>query len=179
MAYVIPPELGPLRLALVQRVPELEWRPRRDGDGLEHRHGDLCVHVRGDLHAATLEVVFWLGLHSESFTLTLDELRSVLGKRLPNLIRLEPVAFKPAHAEAWRRFREAGLLWWVNRGLHLFGWAIVLAFDEDSGEVVAAYPERVIYRGFSEASEQRGFEKLTYYLKREAPHLAMDLEEDA
>jgi len=41
----------------------------------------------------------------------------------------------------WESFRDSGMLWWVNRIIHTFGWMIVL-YEEDDGEVVAASPKR-------------------------------------
>jgi hypothetical protein len=67
----------------------------------------------------------------------------------------------------WGEFRQTGLLWWVNRGLHLFGWAIVLIVEDDGGEVTEAYPARVSFRGFSGQEEAEGFTKLTAYLKEQ------------
>lgn len=52
--------------------------------------------------------------------------------------------------KSWQEFRATGMLWWVNRALHLFGWAIVVEVD-DAGEVADAYPARVKFRGFGEA----------------------------
>jgi hypothetical protein len=66
--------------------------------------------------------------------------------------------------ETWRTFRQTGLLWWVNRGLHLFGWAIVLQIEDD-GEATEAFPARVSFRGFSSQDEAEGFTKLTEHLK--------------
>jgi len=70
----------------------------------------------------------------------------------------------------WQEFRESGLLWWVNRILHTFGWAIVVDFDKydketDCGEVKEVYPARVKFRGFDESSETEGFKKVSKYLK--------------
>lgn len=62
----------------------------------------------------------------------------------------------------WKEFKDSKLLWWVNRSLHLFGWAIVL--EEDNGKITNAYPARVDYRGFSETSEEEGFQTLTNHL---------------
>ena len=31
----------------------------------------------------------------------------------------------------WKEFLDNGLLWWINRGLHLFGWAIVVVEEAD------------------------------------------------
>jgi len=74
----------------------------------------------------------------------------------------------------WGAFREAGLLWWINRGLHLFGWAIVVDVDED-GEVTDCYPARCGFRGFSEESETRGFAKLTAHLEENLERMKEDL----
>lgn len=76
--------------------------------------------------------------------------------------------------KTWREFKDSKLLWWVNRSLHLFGWAIVLVQEED-GTISDCYPARVSFRGFSEESEQRGFEGLTRYLVEEIQmgHLAL------
>jgi hypothetical protein len=43
--------------------------------------------------------------------------------------------------KGWEAFRDAGLLWWVNRILHTFGWAIVIAEEEEDGTVFFAWPE--------------------------------------
>lgn len=48
----------------------------------------------------------------------------------------------------WEQFQDAGLLWWVNRILHLFGWSII--FKQDGGELIEVYPVRTSYRGFGE-----------------------------
>ena len=70
----------------------------------------------------------------------------------------------------WQEFREAGLLWWVNRALHLFGWAIVVTVD-DNNEVTSALPMKVPYRGFEVGSEERGFKRLTQHLADNMPVL--------
>ncbi len=72
--------------------------------------------------------------------------------------------------KTWDEFQKAGLLWWVNRGLHLFGWAIVLELDED-GDVAGCYPARVPYRGFVRADEEWGFRALSEYLEENAAEL--------
>ena len=65
--------------------------------------------------------------------------------------------------KTWDEFSKTGLLWWINRTLHLFGWAIV--FQHDNNKIVEVYPAKVNYRGFSEGSETVGFTRLTNYLK--------------
>jgi hypothetical protein len=75
--------------------------------------------------------------------------------------------------KTWAEFRSSGLLWWVNRTLHLLGWAIVVEVD-NAGQVTAAYPARVRFRGFDSKSEIEGFKTLSEYMGR---HHAELLEE--
>jgi hypothetical protein len=65
--------------------------------------------------------------------------------------------------KSWEEFRASGLLWWINRTLHLFGWAIVVGIESD-GEVFEVYPARVRFRGFDTDSEIKGFIALTDHL---------------
>ena len=74
----------------------------------------------------------------------------------------------------WSAFRSSGLLWWVNRTLHLFGWAIVVELDS-SGEVAAAYPARCRYRGFGEEQESDGFKALTGHIRESIPNMEKDV----
>jgi hypothetical protein len=78
--------------------------------------------------------------------------------------------------KTWKEFREIGLLWWANRILHLFGWAIVVV-QEDDGTISDAYPARVKFRGFGEESETRGFKRLSGYLKDHATILEEEAQE--
>jgi hypothetical protein len=64
----------------------------------------------------------------------------------------------------WQEFSAAGLLWWANRILHLFGWAIVLQVESD-GTISDVYPARCTFRGFVEETEHENFKKLSAYLK--------------
>lgn len=80
------------------------------------------------------------------------------------------------HRNTWRNFHETGLLWWVNRTLHLFGWAIVLVQEKD-GSILDAYPARVSWRGFSEKDEEDGFRKVSGYLRANAEMLEKEVEE--
>jgi hypothetical protein len=76
--------------------------------------------------------------------------------------------------KTWKEFRECKLLWWVNRSLHLFGWAIVIVQEED-GTISDCYPARVQYRGFSEDAEDEGFTVLTQHLAADAETLVADV----
>lgn len=71
----------------------------------------------------------------------------------------------------WEEFRQAGLLWWVNRGLHLFGWVIVFDVEDDATVVTEVYPARVPYRGFSRGDEEWGFKALTLHIGKNVHEL--------
>lgn len=68
--------------------------------------------------------------------------------------------------KSWEEFQEAGLIWFINRMLHLFGWAIVLKLNES--KIVEVYPARCKFRGFCKDVEERGFKNLTNYLAENA-----------
>lgn len=78
--------------------------------------------------------------------------------------------------KTWEEFQSAGFLWWVNRTLHLFGWAIVLEINEDK-KVVDVYPARVKFRGFSQDVESTCFINLTEQLAKEIPELVIEVKE--
>ena len=64
--------------------------------------------------------------------------------------------------KTWEEFRSVGLLWWINRQLHLFGWGIVV---ELQGNVIqSVFPARVSFRGFNSELESANFVKLADYL---------------
>lgn len=79
---------------------------------------------------------------------------------------------------SWREFRESGLLWWVNRGLHLFGWAIVYDFEkgaDTNAEPASVYVARTKFRGFGKEADADGFKKLTGYMQDHAEELLHEL----
>ena len=78
--------------------------------------------------------------------------------------------------KTWEEFSEAGLLWWINMILHTFGWAIVVSKDID-GNVLGAFPARVKYRGFECESNDRGYFKVTNYLKNNVNELIKECEQ--
>jgi hypothetical protein len=75
---------------------------------------------------------------------------------------------------SWKEFQDAGLIWWCNRVLHLFGWAIVLEVEND-GSISNAYPARCAFRGFDSETEAEGFKKVTESVLRDAEQLRNDL----
>jgi hypothetical protein len=74
----------------------------------------------------------------------------------------------------WKEFKESKLLWWVNRSLHIFGWAIIVEESTDGG-ITDCYPARVCYRGFSEKTEEEGFIGLTTHLAENIETLKTDV----
>jgi len=67
----------------------------------------------------------------------------------------------------WKEFQDSGLLWFVNRTLHLFGWAIVFSYEneKDEEEISRVYVARNSWRGFDLQTEEKGFKKLTQHMK--------------
>lgn len=80
--------------------------------------------------------------------------------------------------KTWKEFRETNLLWWINRILHTFGWAIIFNISDDDGTVTEVYPARVKFRGFHKQDDENGFTKLTKYMSEIIPELQKELEED-
>ncbi len=78
--------------------------------------------------------------------------------------------------ETWEKFRDCKLLWWVNRLLHTFGWAICYKVN-DAGEISDVYPARVKFRGFSENVESDGFIGLTQHISETIPELLQEAKE--
>ena len=58
--------------------------------------------------------------------------------------------------KSWKEFKDSGLLWFINKTLHVFGWAIVMEMNKETNEIVRAYPARVKFRGFSEENNTEG-----------------------
>lgn len=86
----------------------------------------------------------------------------------------KPTVKRPNLVEAtWDEFASAGLFWWINRSLHLFGWALVRECGEDE-KVVRVYPARCRYRGFDAETEADGFRRLTEHIKQHADVLVDD-----
>jgi hypothetical protein len=49
---------------------------------------------------------------------------------------------------SWEEFIDAGVLWFVNRILHVFGWVIVVEGDN-------AWPARTTVLGFTQAHDEK------------------------
>lgn len=78
--------------------------------------------------------------------------------------------------KSWSEFRDTGLLWFINCILHVFGWAIVIEADKhDYNKIFSVYPARVTFRGFSGSSNEKGYERITKYLKENINQLFEDV----
>ena len=67
---------------------------------------------------------------------------------------------------SWKKFRDSGMLWWINMILHTFGLAIVLGIEDE--EVKDVYPAKVKIRGFGEKNNTEGYIKVSEYMNKKA-----------
>lgn len=65
----------------------------------------------------------------------------------------------PTTRVTWKDFEKAGLLWFVNRILHVFGWVIVFVEDDKTGKIQDIYPARTTMLGFTEEVDEAGQQK--------------------
>jgi hypothetical protein len=75
---------------------------------------------------------------------------------------------------SWEEFRLAGLLWWVNHLLHLFGWALVLEMNDDE-TIRDVYPAHCHFRGFETKNNDLGFWRLTKHMHANADRVLKDV----
>lgn len=75
--------------------------------------------------------------------------------------------------KTWQEFRDAGLLWWVNRLLCLFGWCIVFDMD-DNDNILDVFPARTKYRGFTDEAEKDSISIWSAYMGKNAGELFID-----
>jgi len=73
----------------------------------------------------------------------------------------------------WNEFRTSGLLWFVNRTLHLFGRAIVFDYYRN-GKLKEVYYAKCKFRGFGASAEIKGFKAVTKFLKKNVSCLSKD-----
>jgi hypothetical protein len=80
--------------------------------------------------------------------------------------------------KSWEEFQSTGLLWFINRTLHLFGWVITVDCELDENNKITkinrAYPARCKFRGFKEKEEEEGFKHVSRYLKENIEELEKD-----
>jgi hypothetical protein len=78
----------------------------------------------------------------------------------------------------WREFQDSGLLWFVNRMIHLFGWSIVFEYEDETSEVpTRVYPAKNSCRGFDYETEDKGFANLTEHMKNNVDAWLKDVKE--
>ena len=86
---------------------------------------------------------------------------------------------------SWEKFQEDGMVWLVNRMLHLFGYALVVeetSYKEVDNNIkkrmklIRVYPAKCKFRGFPEDAEDRGFRRVTKYMRDNHPKLMKDLD---
>ena len=82
---------------------------------------------------------------------------------------------KIVNEKSWKEFKDSGLLWFVNSILHVFGWAIVLNYEND--KITKVYPARIKFRGFSEDVNTDGYKKLSKYMDDNSKDLLKESEE--
>jgi len=88
----------------------------------------------------------------------------------------EPVEPGTNRRHTWDQFREAGMLWTINRVLHIFGWCVVVSTDDETGETLGAFPVRTGWRGFTREREERGYRRVTAWMKAAGSAVAEETE---
>lgn len=68
--------------------------------------------------------------------------------------------------KTWEDFEKVGLLWFVNRLLHVFGWVIVFVEDDQTNELLEVYPARTTMLGFTEEVDEAGQKKFVEAQRR-------------
>lgn len=79
--------------------------------------------------------------------------------------------------KSWSEFERSGMLWWMNRILHTFGWAIVIEYSAD-GLFRQAYPARMKWRGFPEDVEAEGFKRVSTWVREHAEEIEKEATEE-
>jgi hypothetical protein len=79
--------------------------------------------------------------------------------------------------KTWEEFRSTGLLLFVNQVLHVFGWAIVFNYNDETNELEEVYPARVKFRGFDDKSVSESYEKITDYLHKNINELKEEIKD--
>jgi hypothetical protein len=77
---------------------------------------------------------------------------------------------------SWKKFRETGLLIFINQFLQIFGWSIILEVDTETEEITFVYPKRTKWRGFSEKDTDKAYTQVTKYLENNITELKHEVE---
>jgi hypothetical protein len=111
-------------------------------------------------------------LRSEGVTILGNALSAQVAAKINPGIKPKRPAVIP---RPWSEFADAGMFWFVNRLLHVFGWVICRETEPD-GTISGVYPARTRYRGFSEKDESEGFRKVTADIQAHMTELVEDCE---
>lgn len=84
----------------------------------------------------------------------------------------QPVEPGTNRRHSWTEFREAGMLWFVNRMLHVFGWALVVEVDDATDELRGAFPVRTEWRGFTPDREELGHTRVSEWMAKAGSAIA-------
>lgn len=79
--------------------------------------------------------------------------------------------------KSWKEFRDAGMIWFLNMFLHIFGWCLVIEADKETKEVTSVYPARTKFRGFDEKTNERGYIRVAEYMMKNAEELLKEAKE--
>jgi len=77
----------------------------------------------------------------------------------------------------WNSFYNSGLLLIINQILHIFGWAIVFSFDDETKEIIEVYPARCKFRGFTEDVTSKSYKAVTHYMNENIKELLVDVKD--
>ena len=100
----------------------------------------------------------------------LEELDASKGSYATDTARKTVSSENNLELSAWAKFHSSGMVWFVNRVLQVFGWAIHIKVD-DSNRVIGAYPAKVKCAGFSEEKDKAELGKISKYLSDNANEL--------
>lgn len=73
-------------------------------------------------------------------------------------------------------FRETGLFLLANQFLHIFGWVLVIEEDDAGNQIM--FPARTTYRGFSEESQTRAYQRIARHMKEHGEEILNDFPKD-
>jgi len=94
-----------------------------------------------------------------------------------NLKKARPSNAEPLVRILTKDFVGTGMLWFVNRILHAFGFQLSYDADPTTGALSDFYVCRTIYRGFGDAIEDEGYQNVAEYLSTTAPSLFSEIQD--
>ena len=79
--------------------------------------------------------------------------------------------------KSWDEFRETGLVVFINKILHVFGWALIFELDKESDKTFRAYPCRTKFRGFDKETDNKSYVRISKYMNDNSEQLLKECEE--